>query len=147
MSDKKNTAQSADDANAKKPIDPKSKTIIVIEDEPMILKAYCEILELAGFNVLDAMDGDLGLKKVEENKGKIDLMILDLMMPGVDGLMVLEAIKKDKDKYGEVPVVVLTNLSSDRVIKEAFARGAIGYIMKTELLPEKLVDEIKKFLK
>jgi DNA-binding response OmpR family regulator len=122
------------------------KNVIIVEDETMILDSYAEILENSGFNVIKAADGSIGLEKAEENKAKIDLMLLDLMMPGVDGLVVLNSIRNDKEKYGEYPIVVLTNLSSETVIKEAFNRGATGYIMKTELQPDQLVNEVSKFL-
>jgi DNA-binding response OmpR family regulator len=124
----------------------KGKTILVVEDETMILDSYAEILEAAGFTVLKASDGSVGLEKASESKSKIDLMLLDLMMPGVDGLVVLDSVRNNKDKYGDYPIVVLTNLSSETVIKEAFNRGANGYIMKTELQPDQLVTEVSKFL-
>lgn len=126
--------------------DNKGKTVIVIEDEAMILDSYAEILSNAGFNVVKGSDGAVGLEKASENKSKIDLMLLDLMMPGVDGLVVLDSIRNNKEKYGTYPIVVLTNLSSETVIKEAFNRGATGYIMKTELQPDQLVNEVGKFL-
>ena len=77
---------------------------------------------------------------------EVDLVLLDLMMPGMDGLDVLKQMREDTKKYGEKPVVVLTNLSSERVIKEAFERGANGYLMKTELEPDQVVSEITTVL-
>jgi len=149
MSDQNTTTVPNAVKPAKPAKDPKDTTILIVEDEPMILDSYSEILSgEGGFNVLKAKDGAVGLELLAANKDKIDLMILDLMMPGVDGLMVLEAMQKEKDKYvGNFPIVVLTNLSSDRVIKEAFNRGATGYIMKTEMQPERMVEQVKKFLK
>ena len=122
------------------------KTILVVEDEAMILDSYSEILSAADFVVHKANDGAVGLEQADKHKENIDLMLLDLMMPGVDGLIVLDSVQKDKAKYGTYPILVLTNLSSESVIKEAFNRGATGYIMKTELQPDKLVDEVNKFL-
>jgi two-component system, OmpR family, alkaline phosphatase synthesis response regulator PhoP len=126
--------------------DTKNKTVLIVEDEAMILDSYAEILGNSGFKVLTGSDGAVGLEQAAANKEKIDLMLLDLMMPGVDGLVVLDSIRNNKDKYGTYPIVVLTNLSSETVIKEAFNRGATGYIMKTELQPDQLVTEVSKFL-
>lgn len=120
--------------------------VLIIEDETALLDSYGEILEDAGFVSMKAEDGYKGLDKLEANKDSVDLILLDLMMPGLDGLDVLKQIRDDSGKYGEPPVVVLTNLSSERVIKEAFSRGANGYLMKTELDPEQIVSEINTAL-
>ena len=122
------------------------KVILIIEDEAALLDSYAEILEDGGFITLKAADGYKGLDVLEENMEEVDLVLLDLMMPGMDGLDVLKQMREDTKKYGEKPVVVLTNLSSERVIKEAFERGANGYLMKTELEPDQVVSEITTVL-
>lgn len=120
--------------------------ILIIEDETALLDSYAEILEDGGFLALTAADGYKGLDLLEKNRDEVDLVLLDLMMPGMDGLDVLKQMRDDSKKYGEKPVVVLTNLSSERVIKEAFERGANGYLMKTELEPDQVVSEITTVL-
>ncbi len=120
--------------------------ILVVEDEGALLDSYAEIVEDAGMSAMKAPDGYKGLDTLAENKGVIDLVLLDLMMPGIDGLDVLKSIREDAGKYGKMPIIVLTNLSSERVIKEAFERGANGYLMKTELDPDQIMIEIKSVL-
>jgi CheY-like chemotaxis protein len=120
--------------------------ILIIEDEAALLDSYAEIVEGGGFTALKGSDGYKGLDVLKENKDSVDLILLDLMMPGMDGLDVLEQIRNDEGSYGNAPVIVLTNLSSERVIKEAFERGASGYLMKTEIEPENVVSEIQTVL-
>lgn len=120
--------------------------ILVVEDEGALLDSYAEIVEDAGMSAMKAPDGYKGLDILAENKGVVDLVLLDLMMPGIDGLDVLKSIRDDAGKYGKMPIIVLTNLSSERVIKEAFERGANGYLMKTELDPDQIMIEIKSVL-
>ena len=118
-------------------------TVLIIEDETALLDSYAEIIEDGGYAAIKAPDGYKGLDALKANKDVIDLVLLDLMMPGMDGLDVLEQVREDPGTYGEAPIIVLTNLSSERVIKEAFDRGANGYLMKTELEPEQIVSEIE----
>jgi len=68
------------------------------------------------------------------------------MMPGVDGLEVLRTIKDNKEKYGNMPIIILTNMTSENVIKEAFDLGATSYLVKTDLDYEGLIKEVNKFL-
>ncbi len=80
------------------------------------------------------------------NIGQIDLVLLDLMMPGVDGLEVLKTVKANEDKYGDMPIVILTNMTSESIIKEAFNMGASSYLVKADLDYEGLMKEFGKFL-
>ena len=104
-----------------------------MEDDKQLLDSYKELVENAGFTCLTAGDGYHGLDMLAQQSGMIGLVLLDLMMPGVDGLEVLRAVKASPDKYGEMPVVVLTNMTSDAVIKEAFDLGASSYLVKTDI--------------
>jgi len=123
-----------------------AKTILIVEDEKDLLDSYKELIESAGFNCMTAADGYQGLDILSSQLGNINLLILDLMMPGVDGLEVLKAIKSNKEKYGDIPVVILTNMTSDTVIKEAFDLGASSYLVKIDLDYEGLIKEIEKYL-
>lgn len=122
------------------------KTILIVEDEKDLLDSYKELIESAGFNSMVAADGYQGLDILASQLGNINLVLLDLMMPGVDGLEVLKAMKSNKEKYGDIPVVILTNMTSDTVIKEAFDLGASSYLVKIDLDYEGLVKEIEKYL-
>lgn len=122
------------------------KNILIIEDEAALLDSYAELVESTGFNSLKASDGYQGLDALANGYGNIHLVLLDLMMPGVDGLEVLKTIKNNEDKYGNMPVIILTNMTSESVIKEAFALGASSYLVKTDLDYEGLMKELDKFL-
>lgn len=123
----------------------KAYTILIVEDEVPLLETYAEILTGQGYTVLKADNGYKGLELLEQNLNKVSVMILDLMMPGMDGLEVLRKVKADAAKYGNPPTVVLTNMTSERVIKEAFMIGANSYLIKSELEAEDLLREVKKF--
>ncbi|MDD3475196.1 MAG: response regulator [Candidatus Dojkabacteria bacterium] len=122
------------------------KKILVIEDNKDLINSYIEALEAGGYDTFKALDGYQGLDIMSKNLGNIDLVLLDLMMPGVDGLEVLRTIKENEEKYGKLPIVILTNMTSENVIKEAFSLGATSYLVKTDLDYEGLIKEVSKFL-
>jgi DNA-binding response OmpR family regulator len=122
------------------------KKILIIEDETPLLDSYAELVEAAGFVALKATDGYQGLDLMSNNVGQIDMVLLDLMMPGVDGLEVLKTVKNNQEKYGSMPIIILTNMTSESVIKEAFSLGASSYLVKTDLDYQGLMKELDKFL-
>ncbi|HOV29914.1 MAG TPA: response regulator [Candidatus Dojkabacteria bacterium] len=122
------------------------KTILIVEDEKDLLESYKELITMGGYNVVTASDGYEGLDYLSRNVGHVDLVLLDLMMPGVDGLEVLKAVQADKEKYGDMPIIVLTNMSSELVIKDAFDLGASSYFVKSDLDYEGLLRELNKYL-
>ena len=123
-----------------------SKKILIVEDEKSLLDSYAELVESAGHVAMKAADGYQGLDLLANNLDQIDIVLLDLMMPGVDGLEVLKTIKNNEDKYGTMPIIILTNMTSESVVKEAFNIGATSYLVKTDLDYEGLVKELDKFL-
>lgn len=123
-----------------------NSVILIVEDESPLLESYKELVESAGYTVVVASDGYKGLDILSKNFGGIDLVLLDLMMPGVDGLEVLKTIQSNKDKYGDMPVIVLTNMTSESIIKEAFDYGSSSYLVKTDIDYEGLIKELSKFL-
>ncbi|HQA98642.1 MAG TPA: response regulator [Candidatus Dojkabacteria bacterium] len=124
----------------------KNKTVLIVEDEKDLLDSYRELVETAGLMALTASDGYQALDLLAKNLGKIDIILLDLMMPGVDGLEVLRAIKTNTGKYGDCPVIILTNMTSESVIRESFTLGASSYLVKTDLDYEGLVKELNKYI-
>jgi len=121
------------------------KKILIVEDEIPLLDSYADLVETVGYVPLKASDGYQALDILSNNLDQIDLVLLDLMMPGVDGLEVLKTIKNNEDKYGKMPIVVLTNMTSESVVKEAFALGATSYLVKADLDYDGLVRELSKF--
>lgn len=122
------------------------RRILIVEDEIPLLDSYAELVESAGYIALKASDGYQGLDILANNVGNIDLILLDLMMPGVDGLEVLKTVKNNEEKYGNPPILVLTNMTSESIIKEGFALGASSYLVKTDLDYAGLMKELDKFL-
>ncbi len=123
-----------------------NKKILIIEDEVYLVELYKEILSDAGYQIFYAYNGEEGLALVE--KEKPDLILLDLMLPTgtINGSNVLQTVKFDPEKYGTPYVLVLTNLTSDIVIKDMFEQKADGFLMKTELTPAQILKEVKNYL-
>ncbi|MBP8978935.1 response regulator [Candidatus Dojkabacteria bacterium] len=122
------------------------KTVLVVEDEKELLESYQEIIETAGYNVIGVTDGYQALDVLGKRHKEVDLILLDLMMLGVDGLEVLKAIRADKEKYGEAPVIILTNMTSESVIRESFNLGASSYLVKADLDYQGLTKELERYL-
>ena len=119
------------------------KRILIIEDDQDVRELYSEVLRDEGFEVAEAVDGQSGLAKVLA--GAYDLVLLDIMLPKFDGLEILKTVKEKAEVKG-IPVILLTNLGREAIIKEGFSLGADGYLIKSEHTPEEIVDEVRKFL-
>jgi len=117
--------------------------ILIIEDDFFVRDLYDRELTREGFEVTTAEDGADGLlKAVEEGS---DLILLDIMLPKMGGLGVLKTLKEEEGTK-DIPVVLLTNLGQDSVIREGFSLGAVGYLLKAAYTPTQIIEEVKKFL-
>lgn len=121
-----------------------AKKILLVEDEFFIRDLYERYLTKNGYEVISAIDGEDGLNKAMDNK--VDLILLDIMMPKLTGLEVLKKIKSEENVSKDTPIYLLTNLGQESIIKEAFKLGAEGYLLKAKMLPKQIVEEIKKIL-
>ncbi len=119
-----------------------AKTILVIEDELYIREMYEYVLKQANYTILSGVDGMDGLKKALQ---KPDLILLDIMMPKMNGLDVLKNLKTN-EQTKHIPVVLITNLAERSVISEAFDLGAQGYILKVRFDPVEVVNTVKLFI-
>ena len=120
------------------------KKILLIEDEHDLRLLYCDVLMNAGYLVDNVADGTVGLDRVLNTDW--DLLLLDIMLPGQDGLKILKQISMNKaNKKG--PVLVITNFGSEYIIKEAFRYGADGFMLKADSTPGKILVEIARLLK
>ncbi|KKS31811.1 hypothetical protein A2380_01850 [candidate division WWE3 bacterium RIFOXYB1_FULL_43_24] len=116
--------------------------VLIIEDEQDIRTIYAEVLQNAGYVVDQAPNGEVGGDKIKNSEWSI--LLLDIMLPGKDGLKILKDLKETPElKKG--PVIVLTNLNSEHIIQEAFKLGADGYLIKSEVNPDKVVEEVGRF--
>lgn len=121
------------------------KKILIVEDDQMIIDMYKEKLKTAGFKVATVMDGKRAIAKIKQGS---DLILLDILMPGLNGFEVLKRIKKD-DATKEIPVVVLTNIGSssfDNDKKLALSLGASDYLIKALNTPDDVVLKINEIL-
>ncbi|OGG82302.1 hypothetical protein A3H77_00955 [Candidatus Kaiserbacteria bacterium RIFCSPLOWO2_02_FULL_56_11] len=117
--------------------------IVYIEDEPFFGGTMSRLLSEAGYTTMVAADGEEGLAMVA--KEKPDLVLLDLVLPKVDGKEVLKRIKSDPATKN-IPVFVLSNLSADADQRETVALGAAGFFVKAMTLPSAIVEAIKREL-
>ena len=103
---------------------------------------YKQILTDAGYEIIEAGEGEGGIDAILDNKW--DMVLLDIMLPKKDGLQVLRDLK-EYEGWKKGPVVLLTNLNSEEIISNAFELGADGYLIKAEIQPDKLVEEVEAF--
>jgi len=122
---------------------PKSK-VLIVEDEDDARFIYLDILTNAGFAVVGAENGQAALDAMA--KEKFQLVLLDIIMPDMDGISVLSKLKADATKYGTPKVVMLTNIGGDLAIEKALQIGAIGYMLKSETDPETLISFVNRYL-
>ena len=118
-------------------------TVLIVDDEQDLVMMIKIKLESEGFRVIEAYDGEEALEKVKE---KPDLILLDIMMPKMDGLTMLEKLREDS--WGKkVPVIILTNLSSGAEMSRSAEGGVSGYLVKTDWKLDDVVKKIKETLK
>ena len=117
--------------------------ILIIEDDPLINKMYSEKLSRDGYQTDIAENGQLGLDKMKQNPP--DLLILDIMMPKMGGIEVIDAMKQDTN-LEKIPIIVLSNLSESADIEKAKKRGIKEYLVKSDLDPEDVSKAVKKYL-
>lgn len=121
-----------------------NKKILLVEDDQYIRDIYKTTLEEAGFNVAIAVDGEEGLLKAKE--GGYDLILLDMMMPKVDGIQFLTSLKENPPKKANGDTILLTNLTQDPVVKQGMDLGAKSYISKADVNPAEFLEKVKEFV-
>lgn len=117
--------------------------ILIVEDDPLIARLYQKAFAFEEYVVEVAHDGQEGFRKLKA--GTPTLILLDIMMPKMDGLQFLDALKANP-KTKAIPVVVLTNLAGDKDAEIALTKGAVKYIVKSEHDPKEVVDMVKEIL-
>lgn len=119
------------------------KRILFIEDESALQETFRGILNKEGYEMISAMDGEEGLKLAKTEK--LDLILLDLILPKIDGFEVLKRLREDP-KTKETPIIILTNLEDMRDVNKALELGATTYLVKVSYNPEEVLEKIKKTL-
>lgn len=119
------------------------KLILLVEDDPFLIDIYSEKLKKSGFALEVVSNGEEVLPKIREKKPS--LVILDIVLPQVDGWEILEQIKKDP-AVSNTKVVILSNLGQKEEVEKGIAGGAAKYLIKANYTPSGVVEEIKKIL-
>lgn len=118
-------------------------TIMVAEDDKLISNSLCEALKAAGYNPVPAYDGE---ETVAKCKAAVpDLLLLDIMMPKLDGISVLWELKANPQTAG-LPVVVLTNIGDVGTISKIVEAGAVDYLLKSDQSVDDIIQKVKDVL-
>jgi DNA-binding response OmpR family regulator len=122
-----------------------SKTILLCEDEEFVARSYVRKLEVEGFTVLHAHNGEEALSLLLSKKP--DLVILDLMMPLKTGFEVLEEVSKSDDKdIKKIPILVASNLGQKSDIETAKKLGAADFLVKSNISLKELIAKVREHL-
>lgn len=114
--------------------------ILLIEDDSFLRELMSEKLRNAGYNVIEAADGNGGLKKIQTEKPS--LVLLDLILPGIDGFDLLREFRKELKI--EIPIIILSNLGNKDDIDRVMAAGANDYLIKAHFTPTDVLERIRK---
>jgi len=123
-----------------------AKKVLIIEDDKFLRKVLVRKISAEGYQIVEATDGEKGLKSVEEEKP--DLVLLDLVLPEMNGFEVLAKIKKNPNHMiSKIPVIVLSNLGEEKDIKKGLELGADDYLIKAYFTPGEILKKIENVLK
>lgn len=121
-----------------------AQKILIVEDDKFLRELIARKLTQEAYVISQAVDGEDGVKKIKAEKP--DLVLLDLILPGIDGFEVLARIKDDQS-LNAIPVIVLTNLGQREDIERGLKLGAVDYLIKAHFTPGEIVEKIKANLK
>ncbi len=124
--------------------DNKNVHILIIEDDTFLSNIYKTKFDMEGFKISTSENGEVGLADVK--KKKPDIILLDILLPKMDGFAVLEALKADAE-VKNIPVILLTNLGQKDDVEKGLELGAVDYLIKAHFKPSEVVDKVKKVLK
>lgn len=120
--------------------------VLIVEDDKFLSELISTKLDKEGFNIALAGDGETGLKKAEEFKPEI--VLLDIMLPGMDGFEVLEKLKAHADSsIKKIPVIILSNFGQESKVERGLQLGAVDYLVKANFTTGEIVAKIKEILK
>lgn len=117
--------------------------ILIVEDDQFLRDLMERKLVKEGFDVETAIEGEMGLQKIQS--WHPDLVLLDIILPGLDGFSILEKVKKDSATSG-TPVILLTNLGQRDDVEKGLKLGAVGYLVKAHFTPGDIVEKVKEIL-
>jgi DNA-binding response OmpR family regulator len=118
--------------------------VLFVEDDPTVAQMYRLKLELDGYQVIMAKDGEEGLRLA--NEVDPDIVFLDIRLPKVDGFSVLEGLR-DRDRTRNVPVVILSNYGEQELVDRGLRLGALEYLIKSQTTPANLSRGVENWLR
>ncbi|HLC70071.1 MAG TPA: response regulator [Patescibacteria group bacterium] len=127
----------------KKDVEGGKPHILLVEDDVFLADIYQKKFDMEGYKVTLADNGEKAL--VEAKKKKPDIILLDILLPKLDGFAVLSELKKDPTT-SSVPVILLTNLGQKDDVEKGLEMGAVDYLIKAHFKPSEIVDKIKSVL-
>ena len=120
------------------------KKILIIEDDSFLRELLTKKFVEENYKVIPAVDGEEGIKKAKEEKP--DLILLDLILPGVQGYEVMAEIKENPDT-SKIPIVVISNLGQKEEVEKGLKLGAVEFLIKAHYTPDEIIDKVKDALK
>jgi DNA-binding response OmpR family regulator len=117
---------------------------LLVEDDVFLSNIYQKKFEMEGFKISTADNGEKGL--ADAKRKKPDIILLDVLLPKLDGFAVLEKLKEDPATK-EIPVILLTNLGQKDDVEKGLESGAADYLIKAHFKPSEVVDKVKKILR
>ena len=121
-----------------------AKNILIIEDDKFLRELIVQKLIKEGYTISEAIDGEEGIKKIRDEKPA--LILLDLILPGIDGFEVLAKMKEDP-ALSPIPVIILSNLGHKEDVEKGLKLGAVDYLIKAHFTPGEIIEKIKAVLK
>ncbi len=119
------------------------RKVLIVEDDRFLLEIYATKLKNAGFEVEIAQDGESALSKIKEFKPV--LLLLDIVLPKMDGFEVIKALKENPD-LRDIKIIALTNLGQQNEVEKGLSLGAEDYFIKAHFTPGEIVFRVNKFL-
>ncbi len=117
--------------------------IVVVEDDKFLREMISRKLDKEGYEVIQAIDGEKGEQKIKEEKP--DLVLLDLILPGIDGFEVLSNIKQDSE-LKDIPVIILSNLGQKSEVERGLKLGAVDFLIKAHFTPGEIITKIQEII-
>jgi CheY-like chemotaxis protein len=116
------------------------KRILIVEDDNFVAEVYLAKLSEMGYETVLAQNGEEGLAELK--KGKIDLILLDILMPIMNGIEMLEEVKKNEE-WKNIPVILLTNIGEKESIQKVREMGVKNYLIKSHFTPAEVIEKVE----
>ncbi len=121
-----------------------SKKILIIEDDTFLRELLIRKLTEENYEIIPAVDGEEGIKKIKGEK--VDLVLLDLILPGIQGYEVLAKMKEDPNTSA-IPVIIISNLGQKEEVEKGLKLGAVDFLIKAHFTPDDIINKVKSALK